>query len=138
MRKCHGSCNSLYYCQIYFFFYVLHKWESAMEFAIVFITAKYKEQNIKCITLLVFLIVCGLCCRYLLVEVSAWRVQTGAVHLSVFSRMERGRLQYVVSHTSFTRYTPQVAIWSEMELCGKSVCSWCDGLSDRSSMGWTH
>ena len=74
-----------------------------MEFAIVFITAKYKEQNIKCITLLVFLIVCGLCCRYLLVEVSAWRVQTGAVHLSVFSRMERGRLQYVVSHTSFTR-----------------------------------
>ena len=27
---------------------------------------------------------------------------------------------------------------SEMQLRGKSVRSWCDGLSDRSFMGWTH
>ena len=25
-----------------------------------------------------------------------------------------------------------------IELCGKSVHSWCDGSSDRSFMGWTH
>ena len=28
--------------------------------------------------------------------------------------------------------------WSEMELRGKSVRSWCDGSSDRSFVGWTH
>ena len=25
-----------------------------------------------------------------------------------------------------------------MLLCGKSVCSWCDGSSDRSFMEWIH